>query len=103
MSKPNLISLSVFYKNDQPEGFGFTLTNELADLENVLDVVTTSYRQMWYETENKDDLIADLIDQNKDISQHHKENHDGEEKLSKDDFKVIILAIGNVWLFERKR
>jgi len=89
-----LLSISAFYRNDEPNGIGITLRDEAGDLTEIFQLLKDSYDAMWEESENDnetDTLTADLFEQLQAI---------GQSKPITDP-KKMLLVIGNVYLLER--
>jgi hypothetical protein len=65
MRKGHLISVSAFYKNNEPSGVGFLQTTEDADLDKVVDRFVKSYEEAWATAgeAERSDLISHYFDQ----------------------------------------
>jgi hypothetical protein len=88
-----LLSISAFYRNNRPDGFGFSLQNHSADLEFVLTTLKENYSQMWRDAAaegSEDKLIQDLTLQLSECSRLKG------RFLPTD--PLVYIAIGNVWL-----
>lgn len=88
-----IIQLSVFYRNDRPDGFGFTLLNEDANLDFVWATLKENYTLMWREAVvdgTEADLILGLKSQLEAVIRT-------KGTLTMTD-PLLYMAIGNVWL-----
>lgn len=95
MATPRLISIAAFWKNDRPEGIGFTITDDAGDLDAILKDLQESWTLMWNEAQALDDLprlVTDMRDQLRGIGQRR-----GHLTV-----KDMLLAIGNIWLLESR-
>jgi len=91
---PKLLAISAFYRNNEPQGIGITITHEVGNLDQVFRLLKDSYDAMWEESEADDEtdtLTADLFAQLQAI---------GQSKPCSDPRKML-LVIGNVYLLER--
>lgn len=96
MSSKHLHQVSVFYKNDQPNGIGFTLTDAFGPLENVIDTLEQHYEQMYREAVQQSELqalIKDLFDQLDYFSRP--------EQKKNLQLKDMLIVIGNVMLLQK--
>jgi hypothetical protein len=88
-----LIQISAFYKNDHPNGIGITLTEEFGDLDQFLEIIQTSYKAMWQESEQNSELPTLILElRGQLISLGLKKGDIGIHAGS--------IVIGNVWLLE---
>ena len=92
----HLFQISAFWRNDQPDGIGVTITDEAftVPLTEIMDEIMENYWQMWVEAENEgttDELVSDLVAQLTDVSRRR-------ESL---DISDAVWVIGNIWLLER--
>lgn len=88
-----LMQISAFYRNDQPNGIGITLTNDLP-LDTILLELRTNYDLMWrqstFESEQAQ-LTKDLFGQLEFIGRNKK-------PLG---MHLALMAIGNIYLLEK--
>lgn len=60
-----LIQLCAFYRNDQPDGVGITLTEGFGDLDRILATLTESWDDMWRRAvryESTDSLVRSMCE-----------------------------------------
>lgn len=92
----HLFQISAFWRNDQPDGIGVTITEEVftVPLTDVMDEIMEIYWKMWTEAEEQgqtEELVSELLGQ----LNHASENR---QKLEISDTAWVI---GNIWLLER--
>lgn len=88
-----LMSLSVYYRNDQPDGFGFTLFSEGDCLDFALANLKENYTLMWRQSVlegTETALVLDLTDQLMQCAR-------AKNTLTMTD-PLLYIALGNVWL-----
>ena len=96
MTTTKLQAISVFYRNDQPNGIGLTLTDAFGPLERVIDTLADHYELMYREAVQRSELrqlIKDLFGQ-----LDHFSSPENKNRLK---LKDILLVIGNVILLEK--
>lgn len=92
----HLFQISAFWRNDQPDGIGVTITEEAftVPLTDVMDEIMENYWQMWIEAQAQgatDELVSDLVAQLTAASWRR-------ESLG---IRDAVCVIGNIWLLER--
>jgi hypothetical protein len=63
MATKKLLLISAFYRNDKPDGLGFSMDLSYGDLDGIWNLLTSSYDAMWSDSVYDDEtaqLIADL-------------------------------------------
>jgi hypothetical protein len=87
-----ILQISVFFRNDQPNGFGYTF--DLPNLDDVWNTVKTNYDLMWAdEPDPKLELIEHLTAQLEEICRRPAPSRTLQD---------AILALGNVYLLTTK-
>lgn len=89
-----ILQLSIFYRNDKTNGFGFTLTEDFGDLLGFFSIIKTNYDLMYAEA-SKEAVVPELL-------------HDLWTQLDqlvrvKNNFTDVELtiAIGNLYLLQQ--
>lgn len=90
---PHLMSISVFWHNDLPTGLGFTLTDDVGDLNTILNDLQTSWSAMWHQAQLTNSLPA-LID---DLRTQLTSISSSKGCLG---LEECLIALGNVWVLE---
>jgi hypothetical protein len=88
-----ILQISVFYKNDSPLGFGFTLTEDFGDLNLIYDATVESYETEYRQAVHRSStqaLIADMFRQLDTI---------GRLKLT--GIEAVSIALGNIYILEK--
>lgn len=92
----HLFQISVFWRNDQPDGIGVTISEEAftVPLTDIMDEIMENYWNMWVEAENEgntEELVSDLLAQLRSAS----------EIRQRLDISDAVWLIGSIWLLER--
>src|SRR5688572_27953806 len=94
MTKRKLLAVSVFYRNNVPGGLGFTLTEDLGSLEQIIEALSDHYEKMYRQAVQRSELkqfIEDLFAQLDQLGQR-------KESLP---LRDLLIATGNVMLLEK--
>lgn len=97
MAKKNrkLVQISVFWRNDEPDGIGVTLTQNFGDLDFILNTIVEQWDEMYREAvyhDSTEKLIQDLLRQLEQLRTVDKQLLD---------FQAIGILIGSIHLLEK--
>jgi hypothetical protein len=88
-----ILQISVFYKNDDPNGFGFSLGEEFGDLDFIYQTTVTQYEIEYREAVHQSSVNALTQDMFRQLDTI------GQTKVSS--LEAVLIALGNVYILER--
>ena len=94
-AKRTLFQISVFWRNDQPDGIGVTLTHDFGDLDLIFNTISEQWDEMYREAvyhDSTETLVRDLFVQLEQLRHVHR---------GAIDFQSVGILIGNIYLLEK--